>query len=333
MTSTRTIARSSGTITRPGHVAAVRRAVVETSDDTARTIAVCLVPWGEVARVTDDGRSFYDESWTPGSLEPDPIVAVFDGHRPTPAGVERGALIGRATGLEDRADGLYATLELADSTAGRDAYALARTMGAVHVSIEADVPTSSDGGAIVRSADDPSVLTGVAICWPPTSGVFAGAVGAARSTVEPDPDEDPDEDDEDDDEDDTTARGRVAELVRAEIARFGFNRTSARATSPLARFASFDTLSEAARTASRDEAAALSREFTTAYRQHRDRVRAARSGPIRSHPTIPAWSRRDGSPKRSGSSTPAALGSPPSADRVRPMTPASISTGRTTTVT
>jgi hypothetical protein len=279
MTSTRRTVARSATTTAPAHVGIVRRAAVETSDDAARTIAVCLVPWHEVARVTDDGRAFYDESWTPGSLEPDDVIAVFDGHQPTPRGVERGPLIGRATGLEDRPDGLYATLELADSTAGRDAYALARTMGAVHVSIEADVPTSSDGGPVVRSADAPSVLTGVAICWPPTSGAFAGAVGAARATpdpVDPDP-EDPEDPDEDDDDTESTARGRVAELVRAEIARFGITgRAAGRTASPLARFGSFGALADAARDASPAEGATLSREFTAAYRCHRERVRTAR---------------------------------------------------------
>ncbi len=259
------------------HIGIARRAAVVDGDDAARSIAVCLVPWGEVARVTDDGRSFYDESWTSGSLSPADTVAVFDGHRPTPAGVERGPLIGRAGDLEDRPDGLYATLTLADTSAGRDAYALARTMGAVHVSIEADVQGGAgDGGAIVRSAADPGILTGVAICWPPSRGAFPGAVGAARAaTPEPDPDPDPDDPDTPD-EDATISRAEVADLVRTAVARFALVRGGAGATpSPLARFASFDDLHAAVRSAPAAEASTLSRQFADAYRAHRDRLARA----------------------------------------------------------
>ena len=92
----RLVARSMTYAVRPAHVGIVRRAAVDAADDAARTLSVCLVPWGEVARVSDDGRTFYDESWMTGSLEPADLVAVYDGHRPTPAGVERGSLIGRA---------------------------------------------------------------------------------------------------------------------------------------------------------------------------------------------------------------------------------------------
>lgn len=272
-----TVARAAGTL-EAAHVGIVRRAQVETSDDAARTISVCLVPWGQVARVTDDGRTFYDESWTSGSLEPDDLVAVFDGHTPTPRGIERGALIGRATGLEDRPDGLFATLELADSGAGRDAYALARTLGAVHVSIEADVPSVEHGDSIVRTADAPSILTGVAICWPPSRGAFDGAVGAARVAASPDPDPDePDPAGDDPDPDpDPVGRRQVAELVRAEIARFGVTRSNGRPASPLARFGSFAELTDVARAAGPLEAAELNRQFVDAYAAHRAAHRAAR---------------------------------------------------------
>ena len=274
-TARRLVARSASTLTRPAHVGIVRRAAVESADDDARTLAVCLVPWGEVARVSDDGRTYYDESWTAGSLSPAELVAVFDGHRPTPRGVERGALIGRAIDLEDRPDGLYGVLSLADSTAGRDAYALARTLGAVHVSIEADVTGGADaGGAIVRTATDPGILTGVAICWPPSSGAFAGAVGAARSAASPiDPDDpDPDDPDPDDPDPDTISRAEVAELVRTAVARFGLTRAVGQSASPLARFHSFDELHSAVRSAGRDEAALLSRQFADAYSAYRTAV-------------------------------------------------------------
>ena len=289
------VARAAPTLTRPSHVGIVRRAVVDAADDAARTIAVCLVPWGEVARVTDDGRTFYDESWTAGSLEPDDLVAVFDGHRPTPAGVERGALIGRAVDLEDRDDGLYATLSLADSSAGRDAYALARTLGAVHVSIEADVPPTDAAGPVVRTSAAPGILTGVAICWPPTSGAFAGAVGAARAAttpVEPDvPPADPDNPDAPIAPDEVIGRAEVAELVRTAVARFGLARAVGQTLSPLARYGSFDELHAAVRSAGRDEAATLSRQFADAYTAHRTAARAWVNQITTDNPGVmpPAW--------------------------------------------
>jgi len=295
MTRQLTVARAAATLT-AGHVGIVRRAPVVAGDDASRTIAVCLVPWGEVARVTDDGRSFYDESWTPGSLSPADLVAVFDGHRPTPAGVERGPLIGRAADLEDRPDGLYATLTLADTAAGRDAYALARTMGAVHVSIEADVQTSgADGGSIVRSATDPGVLTGVAICWPPSRGAFAGAVGAARAQatpVEPDvPPADPDDPDAPVAPDEVISRAEVADLVRTAVARYGLSRAVGQTVSPLSRYQTFDELHAAVRAAGRDEAQTLSRQFADAYTAHRAAVRALVNQITTDNPGVipPAW--------------------------------------------
>jgi hypothetical protein len=287
----RLVARSLTYAVRPAHVGIVRRAVVDAADDAARTLAVCLVPWGEVARVSDDGRTFYDESWTTGSLEPSDLVAVYDGHRPTPAGVERGPVIGRAVELEDRPDGLFATLSLADTAAGRDAYALARTLGQVHVSIEADVPPATDPGPVVRVAGA-GVLTGVAICWPPTAGAFAGAVGAARAQTPEEPDVPPaDPADPDDPPADTVSRAEVADLVRTAVARFGLARAVGTTVSPLARYGSFDELHAAVRSAPRDEAAALSRQFADAYTAHRTAVRALVNQITTDNPGIvpPGW--------------------------------------------
>ena len=183
--------------------------------------------------MTDDGRTFYDESWTSGSLSPADTVAVFDGHRPTPAGVERGPLIGRAGDLEDRADGLYATLTLADTAAGRDAYALARTMGAVHVSIEADVQAGAgDGGAVVRSGDRsrrPDRRRDLLAA--DSRRVRRRRRRRPRPTtpVEPDvPPADPDDPDAPITPDEVISRAEVADLVRTAVARFGLGRAVGR---------------------------------------------------------------------------------------------------------
>ena len=297
MNRNRTVARAA-TMTPPAaRTVVARRAAVEAADDAAMTLDVCLVPWGETARVTDDGRRFYDETWTPGSLVPSDLVAVFDGHRPTPSGVQRGDVIGRAAAVDDRPDGLHASLTLADTARGRDVYALARTLGVVHVSIEADVPTA-EGEAIVRSSDEPGMLTGVAIQWPPNGGAFAGAVGAARSNVEPDADADDDDDDDDttDDDtppaDDTTARARVAELVRTEVARFNLGRRSSGVgAGPFARYQSFDQLHAAVRSLPPSEAATVSRAFADAYTAHRVAARAWTNQITTDNPGIvpPSW--------------------------------------------
>jgi hypothetical protein len=274
MNRTRAVARSSATLTRPSHIGIARRAVVNRADDAAMTLEVCLVPWGEVARVSDDGLNFYDESWTTGSLQPAELVAVYDSHRPTPAGVQRGELIGRAASIDDRDAGLFAVLELAATARGRDAYALARTLGEVQVSIEADV-APADTASIVRSADAPGILTGVAICWPPSSGAFAGAVGAARSSPD-DPDPDPDPEQPTPPAELEVGRAQVAELVRTEVARFSLGRSGQLAApSPFARFGSFDELHAVVRSSSSSDAAALSRHFTTAYSDYRRAVAVA----------------------------------------------------------
>jgi hypothetical protein len=129
-------------------------------------------------------------------------------------------------------------------------------------------------------------LTGVSVILPPYSGAYPGAVAiAARADAAP-----PDDDDDDDDPDappadpdappadETASRAQIAEVVRAEFARFSNGRRGrAAAVHPLARFDNFDALHHAARTGRRSEAAELSVGFHTAYQQHRRLEAAARS--------------------------------------------------------
>lgn len=272
MSNRRTAARTA-TMTAPASTrTAVRRATVDAADDATRTLEVCVVPWNETARVTDDGRTFYDETWAPGSLEAAELVPVYDGHRPTAAGVERGEVIGRAdpaAGPDDT--GYRAVLRLADSSRGRDVYAVARTLGVVYVSLEADITPPVDGVAL-RTAEAPCRLTGVSVVLPPAVPAFSGAVGAARSSPEPEPD-DPEPDDPE--PDDTATRARVLELVRTEVARYAVRGSSSGAAPhPLERYGSFDELHAAARSLPAAEAGALSRAFSESYAAHRTAARA-----------------------------------------------------------
>ena len=162
----------------------------------------------------------------------------------------------------------------------------------MNVSIEADVPPSSDGGAIIRAAGA-GTLTGVAICWPPSHGAFAGAVGAARAQTPEEPDvppADPDDPDAPVTPDEVISRAEVADLVRTAVARYGLSRAVG-ATCRRSRYQSFDELHAAVRSAGRDEAQTLSRQFADAYTAHRTAVRAWVNQITTDNPGMmpPAW--------------------------------------------
>jgi hypothetical protein len=251
-------------------------------------LVACIVPWNTPARVTDDGRTFYTESWSPGSLIPDDRVPLFDGHVPAGGGPGQlnpdRQLIGRANGFEERADGLYATLTLMNTPEGRRAYEAARVMGYVDVSLEADVPLGASG-TVARTAAAPAPLTGVAVVLPPGRGAYRGALAtAARADTPEDPDADPDAEGDDADdpadptpgEDATAGRAAgVAEIVRRELARYGGAPAQRRtpAGGPLGRYSSFGELVEAARSRRADANAEISQAFAAAYRGWADRRR------------------------------------------------------------
>jgi hypothetical protein len=290
MNTTRTAAaaRAAATLAPAWHE--VGRAAV-TDTDTDLTLMACVVPWNTAARVTDDGRSFYDETWLPGSLTPADRVVIYDGH--VPAGGGPGRLnpdrqpVGRAEGFESRADGLYATLRLANTARGRDMFELARTLGYVDVSLETDVE-SGGRGEVARTAAAPYELSGIAIVLPPGRGAFAGAgaVAAARAAAT-DTDDDTaaataDDDTADDAADGATVgRADIAEVVRREMAAAGA-RPGRRAApaGPLARFDSFRAFAAAARAAVDDQAAELNNAFTDAYARWRQLDMLARQGTV-----------------------------------------------------
>jgi hypothetical protein len=261
------------------------------------TLVACVVPWNTPARVTDDGRNFYLESWERGSLVPTraaPLV-IYDGH--VPGGDGPGRLnasrvpIGRAEGFEDRPDGLYATLRLANTTRGRDVYELARTLGIVDVSLETDVEMGGRG-EVARTAAAPHELTGIAVVLPPQRGAFAGAgaVVAGRAAAG-DEDDDDDQGEGGDDAGDggdggegaaTAGRADIAEVVRREMARYG-GRPGQRQggqAGPLARYRTFGEFAAAARAAVDDAAVELNNAFTGAYHVWRELDGLARQGAV-----------------------------------------------------
>lgn len=228
-----------------------------------------LLPWNTAAEVSD-GFGVYTETWEPGSAVPASRVAVYAGHRTAAGGrVERGPLIGVARAVDNRPDGLYATLALADIADARDVRELARLVGA-YVSVEAVAPTGEPGTTVVRSAAEPAEITGVAVILPPARPAHATAeVLAVRSDQEPDdPDEDSDEEEpEDEPADDPEAvvnRAEVDEMVRSAVARVAVPGAGA-PVHPLAQYRTFGDFIEAAyiaRSASSDDHTTLARALT-----------------------------------------------------------------------
>lgn len=118
------------------------QSTARTGDD-GRTIEVRLVSYNTQAKVTDDGgRSFYTESFAPGSVRCEVDAPVY---REVPRSVDPHAqgpiLVGRIVGYRSTADGCYADVRIADSSDGRDLIALVDEKVMRHVSIEFDAPT------------------------------------------------------------------------------------------------------------------------------------------------------------------------------------------------
>lgn len=127
-----------------------------------RTVDVLLVPWNAPRTVTDDGRTWYREQFTRGGLVAGPgrLVLTLE---------HGGPVVGRVADVHDRADGLHATLRVADTVAGRDALALIGEEALDAVSIEFDDPGDdgrrpAPGELVTRSG---AVLRAVALTFNP----------------------------------------------------------------------------------------------------------------------------------------------------------------------
>jgi hypothetical protein len=236
--------------------------------NAAGALDVRLMEWDRAATVSDDGgRTRYSEAWAAGSLVPADPVAVYGGHRTLGDGrTERGPLIGVLRATDSRADGLYGTIDLADTAAARDVRELARMVGAF-VSIEAEADSAPAGATVVRTAERPASLTGVAVLLPPQRPAHPGAqVLAVRADSptdpEPDPPAGPPFPDPDDPDRRTLSRGAVAEEVRTQLARLSFGAGSSAAAHPLARFRTYGEWwleASLARSAGADEPRTLAR--------------------------------------------------------------------------
>lgn len=239
--------------TKPIHIVRSAELVaVAPADRVARTLPARLLTFGTVARVSDDGRTTYNETWQAGSLryEPGQRVPVYGGHVVTTHGVQRGPLIGRATVTGEDDAGVNAVIELANTPAGNEHDELANMLGA-DVSIEADLTNPDDVSAgVVRTATDyAGQLTGVAMILLPNHGAVPGAgIAATRSQhtgetmpepISPIPTPaTPTTDAE------AVGRAEITEILRTEIARIRLPQL-AEAAHPLAVFRSLHELADA----------------------------------------------------------------------------------------
>ena len=137
-----------------------------------RTLDVLLAPWDTTTSV-DDGEGRYTETLARGSLVPSPdrVVGVYHTHG--------GPLIGRLDSHVDRADGLYGSLRIADTTAGRDVLALIDEHVLEGVSVEFDLEDAPAhrGADVTRTG--PHAVTGVALV--PYPAYQTATVLSARS--------------------------------------------------------------------------------------------------------------------------------------------------------
>lgn len=270
----------------------LRRASGAATLEAAGSIAGRLVPWDTVAEVSDGGAHRYRESFARGGLRAEAVVPVYAGHRYIGGRLERGPLVGRVDDLEDRPDGLYGRVTLADVPAARDLRALADLVGATF-SVEFEDHTPARATDVVRTA---AAMTGLAVLTAPETGAYPGAeVLSVRATPDdPDDDEEPDPEDEDDDargdRDAGPAEGGVPPIGRAAIEREVL-RVIGRAQGrpqphPLARYENAYEFMAAARASRSDE---LPRMFADAY--HHAHARALADQVTTDNPGVipPAW--------------------------------------------
>jgi len=145
-----------------------------------RTVDVRVVPFGEVARVSDDGRTEYDEEWMPGCFDHQ-LRAAFR----IPANYRhRGGIldvVGHGLALRSEPDGYHASFEIHETPQGETALAMIRAGALPSVSLEAvgRKAVRSAAGVVQRVKAD---LRGLAFC---PVGAFAGAqVLAVREQTE-----------------------------------------------------------------------------------------------------------------------------------------------------
>lgn len=165
-----------------------------------RTLDLRVVPYGVVARVTDNGRDYYDEVWEPGCFDKQSnaanrILVNFEHQR----GI--GGVIGHGRELNDSQDGLHGTFRMMDKPDADKALELVNEGILTGVSLEAEpIKTERVDGVVKRVK---ARLVNVALCRAPAfheAQVLAVREGELETpdeapplTAEPEDEPDPDE--------------------------------------------------------------------------------------------------------------------------------------------
>lgn len=175
------------------------------SDGTGRTIHGILVPYGQVARVSDGGP-FYDEVFAPGAFARDIQARNGDYSRVKfLMHHDRKAPIGRAVELSEDTSGMYGAFRVAATAAGDEALELVRegVLDSFSISFVPVDPSPSAGipadGRVTRtkaSLRETSLVTFPAYAGAAVAGVRATddsspgdpAEGLAESTADGRPD-------------------------------------------------------------------------------------------------------------------------------------------------
>lgn len=113
-----------------------------------RTVLVRLVKYGVDAKVTDDGgRSYYTESFAPGSVRAELDSLVYrEVPRSSDPHFDRPKLVGKISGFRSTDDGAFAEVRISSSTDGNDLLADLDEGLVRHVSMEFDSPTLPQRG-------------------------------------------------------------------------------------------------------------------------------------------------------------------------------------------
>jgi hypothetical protein len=250
----------------------IRRSTERALVDEAGSISGRLVPWDTPAEVADEDGRRYRESFAAGGLQPPAeVIPVYAGHRYHRGQLERGPLVGRLDDVENRADGLYGRVVLADVPAAAELRALARTVGATFSVEFAD--TATPAAEVIRTG---AVMSGLAVLTAPHRGAYPGAtVTEVRAAPTDTDDEDEDDEDEGDGVEGTDPDAEGAEggidggqppaaraAIRREVERIIGRAARPVHSHPLARYGSFYDLMVAARASASNE---LAVQFATAY--------------------------------------------------------------------
>jgi HK97 family phage prohead protease len=165
----------------------IKREAVGTIEGTGdgRTLDLRVVPWNTKARVTDNGRDFYEEVWLPGCFERQEgapnrvdVLMNFEHER----GI--GGVIGRGTELRNEADGQHGTFRMLQAADADKALELVNEGILTGVSLEAEPIESVNEDGVIKRVK--ARLVNIALCRSPAFQDAQVLAVREKSDEEPD---------------------------------------------------------------------------------------------------------------------------------------------------